>query len=157
MTRPAIAVTGFIVVAIISFASCGGSNVTDSPAPTSTTASQGGALVVTRTGGIAGVNDVVQVAADGTAQVTSKTGETSSCTPSPTALEQLRAIDFAAVGTAPSKPQIPDGFTYEVRSASSSASGGDGDEGIRAELVAAAAAVIASCLDDAAGSQLPYR
>jgi len=146
---------GFMLLAITSIASCGGSSVTGSPAPTSTAASQADALVITRTGGIAGVNDVVQIAPDGTAQVTSKSGETHGCNPSPTALEQLRAIDLAAVGSAPSKPQIPDGFTYEVRSAAGSASAGQGDEGIRAELVAAAAAVIASCMDGAAGSQAP--
>ena len=72
-----------------------------------------GVLVVTRTG-----NDVVQIAADDTAQVA-------------------------------------DGFTEEVRSASGTGSAGEGDEGIRAELVAAAAAVIGPCLTDAAGSQLP--
>ncbi len=131
--------------------------MTDSPARSSTPASPTGVLVVTRTGGIAGVNDVLEIAADGSAQMTSKTGETRDCVPSPTALQQLRGIDLAAVGSAPSKPQIADGFTYEVRTAGGSASAGDGDEGLRAELVAAAAAVFASCLADAAGSQLPYQ
>ena len=156
MTRTATTVTGFILVATMSFASCGGSGVTGSPTPPSTTASEAGALVITRTGGIAGVNDVVQVNADGTAQLTTRTGGTSSCTPSPTALEALRAIDLAAVGSGPSKPGMPDGFAYEVRSASGSATASDGDVGIRAELAAAAAAVVSSCLGDAAGSLLPY-
>ena len=148
---------GFILVAVISFASCGGSGVTESPAPSSTTSSPTGPLVITRTGGIAGVNDVVQIAADGTAQVTTKAGETHSCTPSPTALEQLRAIDLAAVGSGPPKPGVADGFTYSLRSAGGDASAGDGDEGLRAEFVAAAAAVIASCLVEASGSEAPYQ
>jgi hypothetical protein len=154
MARPTISAMGLILVATISFASCGGYGVTDSPTLSSANPSPAGSLVITRTGGIAGVNDVVQIAADGTAQMTSKSGETHACTPSRTALDQLRAIDLAAVGSAPSKP-IPDGFTYEVRSASGTASAGQGDAGIRAELVAAAAAVIASCLD-ASGSAAPY-
>ena len=156
MTRTAITVMGFSLVAILSFAGCGGASVTGSLTPPPTTAAPGDAMVITRTGGIAGVNDVVQVAADGTAQVTSKTGEMSSCVPNPTALESLRAIDLAAVGSAPAKPGMADGFMYEVRSGTTSASAGEGDVGIRAELVAAAAAVVSSCLEGAAGSALPY-
>ncbi len=114
------------------------------------------ALVVTRTGGFAGVHDTVQIAADGTAQITSKTGETRNCTPSPADLDRLRMIDLAAVGTAPPKSPIADGFNYSVSSASGSASAGDGDhEGRRAELVTAAAAVVASCLATEPGSGYP--
>lgn len=114
------------------------------------------AMVVTRTGGFAGVHDVVQIAADGTAQITSRSGETRSCTPSPTALDRLRAIDLAAVGSATSKSPIRDGFTYSVQSASASASADEGDnEGLRAEFVDAAAAVVASCLASQAGSSFP--
>lgn len=153
--------TGSILIAAISLAGCGGSV---GEGPTSTTGSPIGsdspsddapalAMVVTRTGGIAGFHDVVEIAADGTAQVTSKTGETRSCTPSTTALDRLRAIDLAAVGSAPSKSQIADGFTYSVSSATGSASAGQGDdEGHRAEFVAAAEAVVASCLASPSGS-----
>lgn len=163
MSRTPITMTSSILVAAITLAGCGGS-VGEGSARPSTAASPSGsdspsdhapasAMVITRTGGIAGFRDVVQIAADGTAQVTSKTGETRNCTPSPTALDRLRAIDLAAVGSAPSKSQIADGFTYSVSSATGSASAGDGDnEGPRAEFVAAAAAVVASCLASPSGS-----
>lgn len=159
--------TSLILVAAISLAGCGGSTVTEGPELPSTTASPTGShapsddapastMVVERTGGFAGFHDTVQIAADGTAQVTSKTGETRNCTPSPTALDQLRAIDLAVVGTATSKSQIADGFTYSVRSATGSASAGDGDdEGLRAEFVATAAAVVSSCLAEMSGSGSP--
>jgi hypothetical protein len=150
--------TGSILVAAISLAGCGGSDVTQSSSLPSTTAAPSGidapsdaapsAMVVTRTGGFAGVNDVVEIAADGTAQVTSKTGETRACTPSPTAVEQLRAIDLALVGSGTSKSPIADGFVYSVRTPSGDATVGEGDnEGIRAEFVLAAAAVVSSCLE----------
>jgi hypothetical protein len=139
-------ITASILVVTISLAGCGGSEVTESSPPPSATAA---AIVVTRTGGFAGVNDVVEIAADGTAQITSKTGESRSCTPSSTAVERLRAIDLASVGSATSKSQIPDGFMYSVRSASGAATAGDGDNaGNRAEFVLAAAAVVTSCLEN---------
>jgi len=152
-----------LLVAVILLSSCGGSTVTEGSGLPSTgvspssdvpsdnaTASE---MVVIRTGGFAGFHDTVQIAADGTAQVTGKTGETYGCTPDPSALERLRAIDLAAVGSAPPKSPIADGFAYSVSSAGGSASAGDGDnEGIRAEFVAAAAAVVTSCLANQSGA-----
>jgi hypothetical protein len=138
-------ITACILVAAISLTGCGGSDVTESSPPPSATAT---AMVVTRTGGFAGVNDVVEIAADGTAQITSKTGETQMCTPDSTAVERLGAIDLASVGSATSKSQIADGFVYSVRSASGAATAGEGDnQGTRAEFVLAAAAVVSSCLE----------
>ena len=141
-----------LLVAAVSLASCGGSTVTESPAGPSTPASPAGSetaseMVVTRTGGIAGFNDTIHIAADGTAQVTSKTGAAHSCQPDPAALDRLLAIDLVAVGSGPPKQPIADGFTYSVTSAGGSASAGDGDtEGIRAEFVAAVSDVVTSCL-----------
>ena len=109
-------------------------------------------MVIVRTGGLAGVDDTVQIAPDGTAQVTSNAGETFDCTPDPTALARLRAIDLVAVGAAPPKNPIADGFNYAVTSARGSASAGDGDNaGIRAEFVAAAGGVVTSCLANTSG------
>jgi hypothetical protein len=140
----AIAVTASILVAAVSVAACSGS-ATGSDAPSDAT--QPFAMVVARTGGFAGVNDVVEIAADGTAQVTSRTGETRSCAPSPSAVERLRAIDLAAVGSATSKSPIADGFVYSVTSAGGAATAGEGDnEGIRADFVLAAGEVVSSCL-----------
>ncbi len=152
-------IAGLILVAAIAFASCGGSKVTESPTAGTDSPSDDAAIsamVVTRTGGIAGVHDTVQIAADGTAQITSRTGGTRNCTPSPGDLDRLRTIDLAAVGTAPPKSPIMDGFNYSVSSATGSASASDGDnQGLRAELLTAAAAVLASCMATESESAFP--
>ena len=102
-------------------------------------------MIVTRSGGFAGVHDVVEIAADGTAQVTSKTGETRRSTPSPAAVSRLRAIDLAAVGSTPPKSPIAHGFVYAVTAGADAATAGEGDNtGLRAEFVLAAAAVVTS-------------
>jgi hypothetical protein len=150
-------VAGLIVVAALTIAGCGGSSVSvgtdDSPSASSPgTASPSenpttSALVVTRTGGIAGVTDMVRIAADGSASITSKTSKSRACTPSSTALDRLRAIDLAAVQATTAKPGMADGFNYSVKSGSASAEASEGDDDSRrAELIDAAAAVIASCL-----------
>ena len=147
----ALAVTASILVATISVAACSGLT-TGSDAPTDAAPSDAAppsAMVVTRTGGFAGVNDVVEIQADGTATVSSRTGETSPCTPDPAAVERLRAIDLAAVGTAPPKSPIADGFVYSVTAAGGAATAGEGDNtGLRAEFVVAASAVVTSCLEN---------
>lgn len=159
-----IALSGFLIVAAMALGSCGGT-VTESPVPSSPTATATGgaspiapasALVVTRTGGLAGFHDTVEIAADGTARVTRKTGEAGACTPRPEALDRLRAIDLAAVGPAGSKSQMADAFTYEVRSESRSASASEGDEDpSRVELVRAAADVVSSCLASQSETDAP--
>lgn len=152
-------IAGLILVAAIAFASCGGSKVTESPTTGSDSPSDDAAisaLVITRTGGIAGVHDTLQIAADGTAQITRKTGETRNCTLSQVDLDRLRMIDLAAVGTAPPKSPIADGFNYSVSSATGSGSASDGEQqGLRAELVAAAAVVLASCIATESESAFP--
>lgn len=131
--------------------------MTESPEGPSTAASpvsseMSSEMVVSRTGGIAGFNDTIRIAADGTARVTSKTGEAHGCQPDPAALDRLRAIDLVAVGSGPPKQPIADGFTYSVTSADGSASAGDGDtEGIRAEFVATVSDVVTSCLTNQSG------
>lgn len=111
-------------------------------------------IVVERSGGIAGFHDVLEIAADGSAHVTSRNGEARRCTPDPAALRALRAFDLAVVGSGPPKAPIADGFTYVVRTASAMASAGTGDTGIRAAFAAAADAVIGSCLASAQVSPL---
>ena len=106
-----------------------------------TTDAPASAITITRSGGIAGVNDVVEIAADGSTQVTRKTGIVSACTPTAEAIARLRAIDIAAIGTAMPKNPIVDGFTYEIVTAAGSASVGD-DGGPRGELLSAAAEVV---------------
>ena len=141
-----------VLLVVVTLAGCGGSTVTEgplapSPAATPTGSDTASEMVVARSGGIAGFNDTLNIAADGTAQVMSKTGETRACVPDPAALDRLRAIDLDAVGSSPPKQPIPDGFTYTVTSGGVTASAGDGDtEGIRADFVAAVAAVVTSCL-----------
>jgi hypothetical protein len=104
-------------------------------------------MVVVRTGGFAGVRDLMRVAADGTARITVKTGDTRTCTPSTTSLARLRAIDLAALKASQTKmSRLADGFNYSVKTGNGSAAASEGADGPRAEFVAAAAAVIASCL-----------
>jgi hypothetical protein len=105
-------------------------------------------MVVVRTGGIAGVVDMVRIAADGSARITSKTGRNRSCQPPAESLDRLRAIDLAGVrAIASTPPQMADGFTYSVTSGGARATASEGDDsGRRAELVDAAAAVVAACL-----------
>lgn len=129
--------------------------MTEGPTAPSTTTPAGSAglptsaMVVERSGGIAGFHDVLEIAADGSATIATRNGEPRSCTPDPATLDRLRAVDLTAVGSGPPKVPIADGFTYSVRTASGSASAGDGDVGVRAEFAAAAAAVLASCLANA--------
>jgi hypothetical protein len=159
MRRTAGAVAGSIFLLAIALAGCGGSTMTGSAGPTSASPSpespeasgpgSGSAIVVERSGGIAGFHDVVEIAAGGSAQVTTRNGGTVPCQPDPAALDRLRAIDLAAVGSAPPKAPIPDGFNYTVRTQEGSATAGDGDVGVRAELAAAASAVVMSCLSSA--------
>ena len=104
-------------------------------------------MVVVRTGGFAGVRDLMRVAKDGTARITVKTGDTRACTPSTASLERLRAIDLTALNASPTKQsQMADGFNYSVKTGDGSAAASEGDDGRRAEFVDAAAAAIASCL-----------
>ena len=70
------------------------------------------AMVVTRTGGFAGVNDVVSIAADGTAQVTSRSGETRSCTPDLAALGDCGRSTSRRWGLGRRKAPVADGFNY---------------------------------------------
>jgi hypothetical protein len=147
-----------LAVAITACAGCGGSTAGAGPAESSTTPSPAGshtpddhagtqAMVVARTGGFAGVRDLLRVAADGTARITVKTGQTRACTPSTASLARLRAIDLTALNATPTKmSQMADGFNYSVKTSDASAAGSEGDDGRRAEFVGAAAAVIASCL-----------
>jgi hypothetical protein len=153
------AVAALVMVAAMALAGCGGSTVVAGPAKSSTTPSPTSsatpdedaptsATVVVRSGGIAGVRDIVRIAADGTAHLTTKTGTTRACTPSAASLDRLAAIDLGALKAIPSKPsQMADGFIYSVQAGDASASAGEGDDnGRRAEFVDAAAAVIGSCL-----------
>lgn len=122
-----------------------------------TTDAPASAITITRSGGIAGVNDVVEIAADGSTQVSRKTGIVSACTPTAEAISRLRTIDLAAIGTAVPKNPIADGFTYEIVTAAGSASVGDGDGGPRGELLSAAAEVVTSCLMTLSGDAAPYK
>jgi hypothetical protein len=138
-----------MVAGALLLTACGGSDTTSTATTSSkpTSGATSSAIVIVRTGGIAGVLDTVRVAADGSAQLTSKTGKSRACTPSAASLDRLRAIDLSAVGTASKRPQMADGFNYSVKSGAASATAGEGDDDSRrAELVDAAAAVIATCL-----------
>jgi hypothetical protein len=152
---------GLVLVTAIALASCGGSTMPNTPSPGTPSAVPGPsnatatAITITRTGGIAGVNDVLEIAADGTGRMTRGGGQVISCSPMPAVLARLRAIDLGAVGTGMPKTPIADGFNYTVTSPLGTASAGDGDDGIRAELVSAAASVLASCESTPSGRRGP--
>lgn len=111
------------------------------------------AVEVVRSGGIAGVRDTLRIAPDGTARLTTRDGSTSRCRPGGEALGRLRGIDLATVAPEPSPGTVvADGFSYAVRVGDARASASDGDEGRRADLVDAAAAVLTSCLTRQSGS-----
>jgi hypothetical protein len=149
---------GLLLVAAVTIAGCGGSTVavgsgghsstaTPTASGTSSDNAPTTAMVVVRTGGIAGVLDMVRIAADGTASITSKTAKSRACTPSGKDLDRLRAIDLSGLATTSPPPGMADGFNYSVKSGSTSATASEGDDDSRrAELVDAAAAVVASCL-----------
>jgi hypothetical protein len=150
---------GFVLVATMALAGCGGSTVGESPETSSTTPTSSesatpddhepaSATVVVRTGGIAGVRDIVRIAADGTARLTTRARTTRACAPSQASLDRLAAIDLVALKAIPStSSQMADGFVYSVSADGASASASEGDaDSHRAELVDAAAAVIGSCL-----------
>jgi hypothetical protein len=105
-------------------------------------------IVVLRTGGIAGVHDMVAIAADGTAHLTSKTRTSRNCTPSAAAVARLRALDLSAMPAPTMRPGMADMFSYSVQVGAKRAvaSEGGGATGRPADLVDAAAAVLASCL-----------
>jgi hypothetical protein len=150
MLPPRSSAAAALVAGALLLTACGGSSDTTSTAdagskPTHDATSS--AIVVVRTGGIAGVLDSVRIAADGSARLTSKTGKSRACTPSAASLDRLKAIDLSAVGTASTPPDMADGFNYSVKSGTASATASEGDDDSRhAELVDAAAAVIATCL-----------
>jgi hypothetical protein len=157
-----------VVVAAMTIAACGGSTVAEAPAKSSTAPpptssatpdedAPRSATVVVRSGGLAGVRDIVRIAADGAARITTNTGTTRACAPSAASLDRLAAIDLLALKANPTKlSHMADGFIYSVQSGDASASASEGDDNSRrAELVDAAAAVIGSCLASQSGSASP--
>lgn len=105
-----------------------------------------GPLVVVRSGGLAGVQDTLRVGADERARLTDRRGATRACRPDPAAVRRLHAVDLAAVPAPTGPPVVADGFTYSVTVGDARATVREGDvDGRRAELVDAAAAVMASC------------
>jgi hypothetical protein len=141
------------VVAGLALAGCGGAAVTESPStPSNAPGSPGSSdvpaesITITRTGGIAGMHDVVVIAPDNSPQLTQRDGVVRTCTPSQAAIDQIRATNLAALGPPPSKIPIMDGFGYEVVTSSGRASVGDGDSGAHGELLSAASEVVSSCL-----------
>jgi hypothetical protein len=123
-----------------------------SPPPSPGSGGDGGSgsafLEVTRSGGIAGVRDVVRVAADGTGKMLNRQGGQRTCRPPAAAVERLRKLDLAAIAALPSPTAVVnDGFVFSVRTPAGAAAVGQEDKGgHRADLLSAAAAVISSCV-----------
>jgi hypothetical protein len=149
MTSPTPSAGLLLTVAlVVGIAGCGASSTAGgSPSPSREGTSSVATTTIVRTGGIAGVRDTVTIGVDGTGHVTTKAGRKRPCTPSAAALRRLHGIDLAAVAaTSPSAPR-PDAYAYDVRIGERSASAAEGDDdGRRAELVDAAAAIVSACL-----------
>lgn len=148
---------GLVLPIALSFAvaGCGAeSSTTGADGPTRTAGTTGTTVEIVRTGGIAGVRDIVKIAPDGNARVTTRDGRGRVCHPAAKALSRLRALDLAAAAAEPSTAgQMADGFNYSVRIGHQRASASEGDKGgRRVDIVNAAAAVLTSCL---AGSSVP--
>ena len=146
---------GLITLLLLGAAACGGGTSSGRPKPPGTDepGHPGRAtLVVVRGGGLAGFRDTVRVPPDGRAIVTRRTGSARTCKPDPAAVERLIRLDLAAVGPAP-RPSTPvaDAFSYTVTVGHESATAAEGEHGRRAEMVDAAAAVVASCLATQSG------
>jgi hypothetical protein len=146
----------WVFVAVAAIAGCGGGLGTQPPDSPGASGSSEGSLgtgdppapiTVTRSGGIAGVNDVVEIAPDGSARVARRNGEVVACTPSADAIARLRAIDLRAMGSRPPKHTIADAFSYTVTTGGSSVSVEEGDLGAGpVDLLAAASEIVSSCL-----------
>jgi hypothetical protein len=122
-----------------------------SPAPSASGGTDSGRfLEVMRSGGIAGVRDLVRVAADGTATVVTRDGSSRSCRPAAADVRRLRQLDpaaFAALAALPRATPVNDGFVFSVRTSQGTAVTGEGDTNDRrADLLDAAAAVVSACL-----------
>ncbi len=85
----ALAAIAALPVATLVLAGCGAAAGSPGPAPSTTRAA---ALVLTRTGGIAGFHDTLRVASDGTATLTRRSGPASTCRVEAAALTRLRAL-----------------------------------------------------------------
>jgi hypothetical protein len=115
--------------------------------PSSAASPTGDFLEITRSGGIAGVRDIVRVASDGTAKLVTRDGRAKTCRPAADDVRRLRQLDLAAMDALPSGAPVADGFVFSVRTTHGAAAVGDGDKrGRRAEVLDAAATVVATCL-----------
>lgn len=134
-------------------AACGSSSedaVSAGPAtasvPASASAPGAGTMLIVRSGGIAGVRDTVRVAADGRTRLIDRSEAIRMCRPDAQAVQQLQALDLGTVPASGSREAIADGFTYRVRSGGQQVVVAEGEQDpVRAELLAAAAAILASC------------
>jgi hypothetical protein len=151
----------WVLLAVAAIAGCGGGLGSQPPDPSGAPSSSEGSLgpgdppapmTVARSGGIAGVNDVVEIAPDGSARVTRRNGEVAACTPSADAVARLRAIDLRAIGSGPPKHTIADAFSYTVTTAGSTVSVEEGNLGAGPiDLLSAAAEIVSSCLANTSG------
>ena len=148
---------------VVVLGACGGESSSSSGTSPSSSATKSGSsegesgtasdsVLIERTGGIAGVQDTLRVTEAGQAKVTTKDGSIP-CKVPPGMLDRLRDLDLSAIDAAPT-PDNPmaDGFEYTVQIGDEKAAGAEGDSGPRADLVDAAAAVLAVCTQQVPGA-----
>lgn len=137
------------VAALLTTTACGASGgVTraDSTAGSATTPRAASAIVVVRTGGIAGVHDTVRIGADGSAAITRRASSSRACRPAPAAVRRLRSLDLHGLGARTTAAPVADGFSWSVTAGGRTARATQADDDSRrTELIGAAAAVLASC------------
>lgn len=75
----------------------------------------GPGLEIRRSGGLAGFDDILTVAPDGTAQLVTKDGRRLHCRLGGEPLRRLVAVDWAAVPVAPPAPGRSDAMTFLVQ------------------------------------------
>ncbi len=105
--------------AVLAMAACGSQSAsTGSGSPSSQPAVF--PVTITRTGGIAGFQDVVVVAGDGQVSVTRKGQQQRHCRLTPEAVERLRTaasqVPWARITPASTQPAFPDDMVSMVRS-----------------------------------------
>lgn len=135
-----------VTTLVLLLAACG-TGTTGSAGGTTSPSATATVVVVTRTGGLAGVNDTLRLEGSGSVTITARDGSRKRCQVDRAVARRLRAVDLGSLGPPPGGGRrVADGYVYRVRAGGQEAVVSDGEtSGRRAELVDAAAAVFAAC------------
>lgn len=134
-----------VTALVLLLAACG--TGTTGPTRGTSTGTAATVVVVTRTGGLAGVKDTLRLEGSGSVTLTARDGSRKRCQVDGGIARRLRAVDLGSLGPPPGGGRrVADGYVYRVRAGGREAVVSDGETGgRRAELVDAAAAMFAAC------------